>query len=340
METKMILIDALYINNGGGKILLDYLILKLNESSINVHFLLDERVRGKHSEINSSKVEYLEGNFLKRHSFYLKNRNKFSKVLCFGNLPPNVKINALVFTYFHNPMYLDIPKEFSVLEHLKFNLKVLVLKCISKNTNYWIVQSDFIKNKLQSKFNFKSNQVKILPFYPEFEKLDLKILRESNTYIYVSNANPHKNHERLISVFCDFYDQYKLGKLILTVNDSYPLVLKLIEEKVKHNYPIENIGFVDRLTLYKKYLSSEFLIFPSLTESFGLGLIESIECGCKVICSNLQYSYEVCEPTLTFDPIDNKSIFNALERSLNKDKLHPSIPQIKNNIHEIIDLLK
>ena len=54
----------------------------------------------------------------------------------------------------------------------------------------------------------------------------------------------------------------------------------------------------DRLTLQKEYLSSEFLMFPSLTESFGLGLIEAIECGCKVIGADLPYTYEVCEPHL------------------------------------------
>ena len=54
----MILVDALYINNGGGKILLDYLILKLNESSLDVYYLLDDRIIGNHPEINPEKIKY------------------------------------------------------------------------------------------------------------------------------------------------------------------------------------------------------------------------------------------------------------------------------------------
>ena len=39
----MILIDALYINNGGGKVLLELLIEKLKNK--NIHFLIDIRLK-------------------------------------------------------------------------------------------------------------------------------------------------------------------------------------------------------------------------------------------------------------------------------------------------------
>lgn len=335
----MILIDALYINDGGGKILLDYLILQLNKSNLDVYFLLDARIIGNHPEIVPDRVEYLRGSFIKRHIFYRANKHRFSKVFCFGNLPPNVRLKATVFTYFHNLIYLNVPKEFSFKEHLKFKLKISILNRIAKNTDYWLVQSDLIKEKLQQKFHFASDKIKVIPFYPQFVELDSIITREKNTYLYVSNATPHKNHKRLIDVFCLFYDKYQIGKLIFTVNKDYPEVLELIQNKIEKGYPIENIGFVDRLTLQKKYLSSEFLIFPSLTESFGLGLIEAIECGCKVIGADLPYTYEVCEPSIVFNPLNDKSFFEAFENSLNND-VKKSIPKIKNNINELINILQ
>lgn len=336
----MVLVDALYINNGGGKILLDYLISKLNKSDLEVYYLLDDRINGIHPEINSDRVLYLKGSFLKRHSFYSDNKHRFSKVFCFGNLPPSIKLDAVVVTYFHQAMYLDIPREFSFLEQVKFKLKIAILKQIAKNTDYWLVQSGLIKEKLRSKFHFKPEAIKILPFYPQFEPLRTASVREMNTYLYVSNATPNKNHKRLIKVFCEFYDTHKIGKLIFTVNEDYPEVLGLIENKLSEGYPIENIGFVNRLTLQKKYLSSEFLIFPSLTESFGLGLTEAIECGCMVIGADLPYTHEVCEPTLVFNPLDERSIYSAFEDSLNKNKLKLSLPRIHNNIDQIIGLLK
>ena len=41
----MILIDALHINNSGGKILLDYLIKSIEKSNIEVFYLLDDIVK-------------------------------------------------------------------------------------------------------------------------------------------------------------------------------------------------------------------------------------------------------------------------------------------------------
>jgi glycosyltransferase involved in cell wall biosynthesis len=124
------------------------------------------------------------------------------------------------------------------------------------------------------------------------------------------------------------------------VNVDYPEVLEIISDRVSKGYPIENIGYVDRLTLQLKYLSSKFLIFPSLTESFGLGLIEAIECGCMVIGADLPYTFEVCEPTLTFNPLDEQNFLSVFEQSLNVEKLKPSLARIQNDIKSIINLLR
>jgi glycosyltransferase involved in cell wall biosynthesis len=115
--------------------------------------------------------------------------------------------------------------------------------------------------------------------------------------------------------------------------------LELIELKKNMGYPITNIGFVGRTELQKAYLSSEFLIFPSLAESFGLGLIEAIECGCKVIGADLPYTYEVCEPSIIFNPTDDESFFEAFESSMKED-IKISIPKIGNNINELINILR
>lgn len=336
----MILIDALYINEGGGKILLDYIIERLEEADTEIIYLLDERVRDKMPFIKSlNSVEFLPASLLKRHLFYKRNRNNLSKVFCFGNVPPTLHLKCQVFTYFQNLILLEVTKEYSLVEKVKFSLKRKVLKFFDDNTTFWLVQSDLIKRKLQSKFNVKPEKVIVLPFYRQFEKNKVKIIREKYTYIYVSNGTPHKNHIRLINVFCEFYDQFKKGKLILTINTDYPILIKMIRDKVKKGYPVENIGFVNRDSLQESYLKAEFLIFPSLTESFGLGLIEAIECGCKVIGADLPYTYEVCEPSIVFNPLNDASFMQAFESSLDEN-VKISIPKIKNNIHELITILK
>jgi hypothetical protein len=53
----------------------------------------------------------------------------------------------------------------------------------------------------------------------------------------------------------------------------------------------------------------------------------------------LPYTYEVCEPSIVFNPIDDQSFLEAFENSLN-DNVKMSIPKIRNNINELINILQ
>ncbi len=97
--------------------------------------------------------------------------------------------------------------------------------------------------------------------------------------------------------------------------------------------------FVNRSQLSQWLKSSEYLIYPSLAESFGLGLIEGIENGCKIIGADLPYTYEVCDPSIIFNPKEQESIYNALVISL-ENNTKDSIPKISNKINQLMNLLK
>lgn len=334
----MILIDALYINGGGGKVLLDYLISRLEKlDEEKVLLLIDKRIEEDPFYAGlKNRVVFMEAGLRNRKDFYKTNENKFTAVLCFGNLPPSRKMNAKVYTYFHQPLYLKIPENFSLKNKILYSLKVFILRTLVKNTDFWLVQSDLIKSQFQKKF--KVSNVKLLPFYPPLKK-EGETMKVKNAYLYVSNATPHKNHKNLIDAFCQFFDQKQTGTLILTVSEHYPETVELINQKIEQGYPIENIGFVNRDQLARVYRSAEFLIFPSLTESFGLGLVEAIDLGCRVIAADLPYTYAVCEPSLTFNPLQVESIVEALSLSLQKD-VKPSVNKVPNQIDELIALLQ
>lgn len=336
----MLLIDAIFINNGGGKILLDYLYDVLDKTSLNIVMLIDERIKDEYEVKKSKRINcvFLK-TFSERNKYLKENKNKFEKVLCFGNIPPNIKMNATTYTYFHQPMYLSIPKEFSLIEKIKFNMKIFILKKFDKNTNFWIVQNRFIKKGLGEKFKINSDRILEIPFYPPLSIQDVNIQREKNTFIFVSNATPNKNHIRLINSFCNFYDKFGIGRLILTVSDSFPEVKGIIADKVKLGYPIQNLGFITHEELCLYYRKSEYLIFPSLAESFGLGIVEAIENGCKVIGADLAYMYEACEPSLVFNPTDENSIYNSFCVATTQN-LPDSKQNIYNKIDELIKLLK
>ena len=339
----MLLIDAIYINTGGGKILLDYLIEELEKTDKQIFYLLDKRIQKEKYVVKSTNgILYLKSGFFDRMNFYKKNKNRFSKVFCFGNIPPPIKLKSDVLTYFQNINYISYSKkDFSLKNRFLFFLKRKILSLWKNNTDKRIVQSLYVQQKMIEKYGENKNKIEIIPFYKSFKKNEDigNIEKIPNSFLYVSNAYPNKNHLRLIDAFCNFYDKYKKGKLIVTVSDNFTEVKNFIDIKIAQNYPIENLGYVSQEALVKYYKQSEFIIFPSTSESFGLGLIEGIEFDCKIIGANLPYTYAVCEPSIVFNPLNIESIEESFNYTVH-NKVKDSILKTKNCISKLINLLK
>lgn len=334
----MILIDAIYINNSGGKVLLDFLIECLEKTKIEIHYLFDDRIKNNHPAILINQVTYLKSSLFKRHTFYKKNESRFSKILCFGNLPPSIKLKAEIYTYFHQPLFIEIPNNISLLNKLKIQLKMTILNLLKDNTDIWLVQSENVKKGLVNKYNLNSSNITILPFYPPL-RVQENIVRKKHSFVYVSNGGPHKNHDKLIDAFCVFYDNFNVGELRITISNNFLELIEKIDDLQKKGYPIVNYGFIKRDDLAEVYGTSEFLVFPSLAESFGLGIVEAVENGCKVVGSELPYMYAVCNPSITFNPQSVKEIAKAFEKAVLTD-VKESIKKVDNEIENLINLLK
>ena len=338
---KTLLLDALYINNSGGKILLDYLIDVLEQSDIPVCYLLDKRIENQGRNIKKSNpVYYVEASLVQRHRFYKMHSISFNKVLCFGNLPPTIRLSIPVFTYFHQKLFISVPDDVPVSQKLLLRLKTKIFKFLQPHTDYWLVQTDIVKEDFTLKFSkIIPEKVLLMPFYPQI-KVDevVRIIREKHCYVYVSNGSPHKNHVRLLNAFIKFYNTHQLGELHLTVGNEFPGLITTIRSLQSQGYPIINHGFIAHSELAKIYKKAEYLIFPSLSESFGLGLIEAIENGCKVIGADIPYTFAVCNPSIIFDPLKVDDIVKAFEKTL-EDNTRPTEQLVFNKINELIKIL-
>jgi len=135
----MLLIDTIYINTGGGKILLDYLIEELEKTDEQIFYLLDKRIeKEKYIVKSSNTILYLNSGFFDRINFYKENKEKFSKVFCFGNIPPPIRLNIKVFTYFHGAAYIFLSKnDFSLKNRFLFFLKKKILCTTENDRKVW-----------------------------------------------------------------------------------------------------------------------------------------------------------------------------------------------------------
>lgn len=335
----MLLIDAVYINNGGGLVLLKNLVDFLTGQFKDIYYLFDKRIEAVFQEIPVKNKKFISNSMLERHFFYQKNKDKFDKVICFGNLPPTIRLKAKVLVYFHQPLFLEIPQGFSFKNKFIYAIKQNILNCIKNNADIWLVQSENVKLEFSKKYlSGRAEKIAKLPFYPVLNFSCYNINRAKDSFLYVSNSSPHKNHYRLIESFCLAYDEVHKGSLTVTVPDTDSNLCAFIQQKIDVGYPIKNVGFIDREKLTELYLGHEYFIFPSLAESFGLGLAEAIDGGCKIIASGLSYTYEVCEPSLVFDPISVASIQAAMVTAI-KNELPYAKKLIENDLSKIMQLL-
>lgn len=336
----MLLVDAVYINDGGGKVLLDLLIKRLSEQEQDIFYLLDERVRGQYDYINANKVVYIPNSFKKRLDFYRSYGIKFCKVLTFGNIPPPIKLKAVVYTYFHNVLYLNSVKGLKLVG-LLLRLKVFIISFFSKNTDFWFVQSQLMKDKVVFKFGIDPDRIKVLPIFDELivkDRLD-RIQPDTTNYLYVSDGHPYKNHYNLINAFVKFYkNSEKKNSLTVTISSKYANLCSFIEDLRNQGIDIANRGIVSKVELAEEYQKADLAIYPSLSESFGLGLVEAAQYGLPVIGADLSYLHEVIEPSIVFDPTSVDDIYRAFWESLG----HIGKPvklKAKNGLNKMIDII-
>ena len=94
--------------------------------------------------------------------------------------------------------------------------------------------------------------------------------------------------------------------------------MTLDAKEVPNNYRNnELILFIvsNPLMINQIYRIVDFLIFPSLNESLGLHTEASLF-NLPIIAANLDYVYEVCKPSITFNPISIEDIYQKIIESI------------------------
>lgn len=338
----MLLIDALFINNGGGKSLLDVLVNEVNKRGLKVMYLIDERIASDYRPLNLDNVTFLEPSLIRRHLYYLKNKNYITSVLAFGNVPPSVKLKCKVFTYFHNVMYLESWQSLQMINVLPNRLKSIFIRQIKGNTTNWIVQSKFIKDKMVAKWGISKNDILIYPIYDNrfVTRSCRKELNEAQgiKFIYISNGHFYKNHILLIEAFSVYNKLYPGSSLTLTIGEEFPKLKQIIKKAVHRGVNVIDKGIISFKELKIEYENADICVYPTLFESFGLGLIEAALLKMPILASDLPFVYEVVKPNSVFNPNSKESIIDSLLFAHSFKNARAELI-CKNKVEELIDVI-
>ena len=227
-------------------------------------------------------------------------------------------------------------------DRLKFSILRRFIKRHKANTDLWVFQTKHICEEFVKSYAIPAEKISVLPYY-DADKLrsvaaNLPEKQKPETFVYLSEGYPHKNHLRLLEAWEILRADHSLTpELHLTVEEQQ--LKSRIEQLVENGCRITNHGVLPRETAVQLASECEFTIFPSLLETVGLGLLEGAWLGTKIICSNSKAFSEIILPTSTFDPLSPASIANSVAKALSSEKLENSKPLLENRISELIDLL-
>ncbi|EKE14387.1 MAG: Glycosyl transferase, group 1 [uncultured bacterium] len=158
----------------------------------------------------------------------------------------------------------------------------------------------------------------------ENEELLKELNIEKPYLLYVGNAYPHKNLERLARVFKKLVkdDRLKL-KLVLVGKEDYfseRLKKEVVDEGISQD--IIFTGFIKDRYLALLYQHALLFVFPSLAEGFGLPPLEAMSHGLPVVSSNATCLPEILgEAANYFNPKDDEEMRQKMKRMVEDDDL-------------------
>jgi hypothetical protein len=304
----MLLIDAVYIHESGGRVLLEYLLSNLKKDGCDFHVLLDKRLETSASEVLTSiECSFLDGSETARKKYYKKLPLQVSTVFCFANVPPPIKINdRKVFIFFQNALIVSGFNEvngYSIFQKFKFHLKRVYIKSKICKHYKWVVQTRSMKDRVIKYLGLDEVDLNIIPFFESNQHIVHPLNKDYSEFLYVADGVPQKNHSRLFDAWEILGEKYNtFYQLNLTLPNKYRHLTNRIEKLKSSGFKITNYGVCGVDELKQIYDRSGYLIFPSLAESFVLPLIEASLEGCGILASDLSFVKDVVAPLYVFDP--------------------------------------
>ncbi len=318
------IIYAVNIHTGGGKILLDELLIhepfgKVMALFHDQRYELPSQVVTKYPSFaikphlySRLKAEWQLAKFLKY--------NPGSFVLFFGNLPPlfvKPKKSAL---YLQNCFLL--PSVRIETTSVKIFLRLLVEKLILRFRIYRVsevwVQTGWMIDELKSFKNLKVLKKPFLPSLPKPFKTEKKY-----DFISVTSLAKHKKLAQLWDALKVIASQTKERIKVLVILDQISAntaVPSFSDSQVQ----VTIFFNVSREELFSLYQKSQVAVITSQYESFSLPIYEALHFGLKVICPNLSYTNDVRTKVIQYEANSAQDLAQKMVEVIQSSNLNPS----------------
>ncbi|MCA1176227.1 MULTISPECIES: glycosyltransferase family 4 protein [unclassified Pantoea] len=277
-------------------------ILKNNSAAIKIYQTLSPKIK--------KRVLSRYGDYIYHGPNFFLPEHKAKKVSTFHDLSP------FKYPYFFEPKRCKYTQQ-EILKGLK-------------RSDFIITVSDYIKKELSEHFDYPSDRIKTTHlaasdnFFPRNELQTLPVLKKYNLNyqgysLFIGTIEPRKNIVSLIDAYESMPAELRL---------SYPLVISGFKgwrneqilfriEKAQREGWLIYLGYIPNSDIPLLYSAAKVFCFPSNYEGFGLPVLEALQSGVPVVCSNNSSLTEVAgENSLFHESGDVEGIRSQLEIAL------------------------
>lgn len=258
----------------------------------------------------------------------------------FANIAPFVApVPQVVFCHQPNAFFDDGVPWWMMVKRAKFRaLRWFILKGV-RASRAVLVQTDAMRRRIEQIAPDVASRLRVIP--SGFRTVpDAPVVRDHvriaiakanrPLMIYVSHPSEHKNHVGLIRAIPLIRNRFPGVTLALTLDPSSASNparnrprLKAITAATERMGVRQSLLMLGELTPDEVDFclrASDVMVFPSMAESFGLGMVEAMAAGCPVAASNLPYAHDVLgDAAVFFDPKDPSSIASEIVALLMDD---------------------
>ena len=243
----------------------------------------------------------------------------------FTSVPFVVTIHDLTISHFATGKATTKPLPLYAMKQMGYRL---VLAAAVKRAVRVITVSRTVKSELLGKYRLAED--KVIAIYEagtlEAQAEVAELTTPEKFILYVGNAHPHKNLDRLVEAYKLLQRSHPQLKLVLIGREDY-----FYRQLKKYSQELGVSGVIfpgeaDNGELAFWYKRALAFIFPSLSEGFGIPGLEAMSLGCPVVASNIAVFKEIYGDaavyTNPYDPEDlAKTINNLIENTIIRSNL-------------------
>jgi glycosyltransferase involved in cell wall biosynthesis len=217
------------------------------------------------------------------------------------------------------------PDSFSNTTEISQNRKLLAQKA-----NNIIAISESTKKDIVELYGISEEKVDVIYLGNSLDVSNTKAskLKPPEKYIlFIGDRLIYKNFIYFLDSIADILLKDKDLSLVCSGSSSFSsnelefFKEKKLSDKIFHFKASE----ADLIHLYKNALC---FVFPSLSEGFGIPVLEAFACGCPLAVSNVSSLPEVAgEGAVYFDPSNSNSINSAVSELINSSTLRENVVQ-------------